>query len=69
MKAESLFLNNVPIGKQTFIVSFVGYETITLSNINVTAGKEVLLNIGLIENLESLDEVIITAEKKERKNS
>lgn len=60
-------LNNVPIGKQTFIVSFVGYETITLSNINVTAGKEVLLNIGLIENLESLDEVIITAEKKKEK--
>ena len=60
-------LNNVPIGKQTLIVSFVGYETITLSNINVTAGKEVLLNIGLIENLENLDEVIITAEKKKEK--
>lgn len=60
-------LNNVPIGKQTFIVSIVGYETITLSNINVTAGKEVLLNIGLIENLESLDEVIITADKKKEK--
>lgn len=60
-------LNNVPIGKQTLIVSFVGYETITLSNINVTAGKEVLLNIGLIENLESLDEVIISAKKKKEK--
>ena len=63
----SFVLNNVPIGKQTLIVSFVGYETITLSNINVTAGKEVLLNIGLIENLENLDEVIITAEKKKEK--
>ena len=62
-------LNNVPIGKQTFIVSFVGYETITLSNINVTAGKEVLLNIGLIENLESLNEVVVLAGKKKDKNS
>jgi hypothetical protein len=60
-------LNNVPIGKQTFIVSFVGYETITLSNINVTAGKEVLLNIGLIENLESLNEVVVLAGKKKDK--
>lgn len=63
----SFVLNNVPIGKQTLIVSFVGYETITLSNINVTAGKEVLLNIGLIENLENLDEVIITADKRKEK--
>jgi len=63
----SFVLNNVPIGKQTFIVSFVGYETITLSNINVTAGKEVLLNIGLIENLESLNEVVVLAGKKKDK--
>jgi hypothetical protein len=67
MKMEALCLNNVPIGKQTFIVSFVGYETITLSNINVTAGKEVLLNIGLIENLESLNEVVVLAGKKKDK--
>ena len=41
-------LSDVPIGKQTLIVSFVGYETFTLPNINVTAGKEVVLELSLI---------------------
>ena len=36
-------LNNVPIGKQTLTVSFVGYKNFTLPNINVTAGKELVL--------------------------
>ena len=57
-------LKNVPIGKQTLIVTFLGYETITLSNLNVTSGKEVVLNIGLIEDFEKLDEVIVIGGRK-----
>ena len=57
-------LSDVPIGKQTLIVSFVGYETFTLPNINVTAGKEVVLEINLVENFAQLDEVVIVAEKR-----
>ena len=57
-------LSDVPIGKQTLIVSFVGYETFTLPNINVTAGKEVVLEINLVENFAALDEVLIVAEKR-----
>ena len=57
-------LKNVPIGKQTLIVTFLGYETITLSNLNVTSGKEVVLNIGLIEDFEKLDEVIVVGGRK-----
>jgi hypothetical protein len=57
-------LSDVPIGKQTLIVSFVGYETFTLPNINVTAGKEVVLEINLVESFAALDEVVIVAEKR-----
>ncbi|WP_087562936.1 TonB-dependent receptor [Polaribacter sp. SA4-10] len=57
-------LSDVPIGKQTLVLSFLGYETFTLPNINVTAGKEVVLEINLVENFAALDEVVIVAEKR-----
>ncbi len=57
----NFILDNVPIGKQTFIVLFSGYENFTLSNINVTAGKEVVLEINLTENFKALDEVVVVA--------
>ena len=60
-------LSDVPIGKQTLILSFLGYETFTLPNINVTAGKEVVLEINLVENFAQLDEVVIVAEKRKEK--
>jgi hypothetical protein len=60
-------LSDVPIGKQTLILSFLGYETFTLPNINVTAGKEVVLEINLVESFAALDEVVIVAEKRKEK--
>ena len=60
-------LSDVPIGKQTLNVSFVGYETFTLPNINVTAGKEVVLEINLVESFAALDEVVLVAEKRKEK--
>ncbi|MCY7329479.1 MAG: carboxypeptidase-like regulatory domain-containing protein, partial [Saprospiraceae bacterium] len=38
-------LKNVPVGRQTLRVSYLGYEVQTIPNILVTAGKEVQLNI------------------------
>jgi len=60
-------LSDVSIGKQTLILSFLGYETFTLPNINVTAGKEVVLEINLVESFAALDEVVIVAEKRKEK--
>ncbi len=63
----NFILNNVPIGKQTLIVLFSGYETFTLSNVNVTAGKEVVLELNLTENFEALDEVVVVADNNKGK--
>ena len=60
-------LSDVPIGKQTLILSFLGYETFTLPNINVTAGKEVVLEINVVESFAALGEVAIVAEKLKEK--
>ncbi|MEP1035472.1 TonB-dependent receptor [Ekhidna sp.] len=54
-------IEKVPIGRQTLGISYLGYESITMPNILVGAGKEVVVNARLIESLEQLDEVVVTA--------
>ena len=59
----SFKLNNVPIGKQTIVVSFVGYEPVIIRNIEVSS-KEVVLEIDMIEKIEQMNEVVVTGRKK-----
>jgi hypothetical protein len=55
-------LENVPVGRHNFSVSYVGYKTITLPNVLVTSGKEVILSVKLEESVQNLAEIVITAE-------
>ena len=50
---------DVPLGRQAFEVSYLGYEKIVIPNVDVGAGKEIELNIEMIESLVQLDEVTI----------
>lgn len=52
-------LINVPVGRQTFTASFIGYEQVTLSNIYVGAAKELVLTIEMVESIKNLDGVVI----------
>lgn len=61
-------LENVPIGRQVLQISYIGYKTITLPNILVSTGKENFLNIQMEEELNKLDEVVITAQADKRKS-
>lgn len=54
-------LNNVPVGRITLQVNYLGYESQTLTNITVTSGKEVILDIRLKESMIKLDEIVVTA--------
>lgn len=56
-------LTNVPVGRQTIKVSYVGYEDAVVSNIQVTSGKEVVLTISLKESAVSLAEITIVASR------
>ena len=60
-------IKNVPLGRQSLNVSFIGYLPTTVPNIDVTSGKDVFLAIALIENLEKLQEVVIKAEPNKAK--
>lgn len=55
-------IEDVPFGRQTFGIQYIGYKSITAPNVLVTAGKEVVLNLLLEESVESLQEVVITAD-------
>ncbi len=55
-------ISDVPIGRQTFAVQYIGYKSISLPNVLVTTGKEVVLNVNLEESVEALNEIVVTAD-------
>jgi len=57
-------LKNVPLGRQSIQVSFMGYETKIISNLLVESGKETLCDIKLEEKATGLGEVVVKAESK-----
>jgi hypothetical protein len=54
-------LPNVPVGRQVLRFSYLGYESVTIPNVAVTAGKEVYLDVKMAESLVELSEVVVTA--------
>jgi len=56
------FIQGVPLGRHTFEVTYLGYESMVIPNVEVTSGKEVFLSLSMEESLVKLDEVVITAE-------
>lgn len=60
-------LNNVPVGKQNIKISFLGYKESLLQNLLVKAGKELVLNISLEEDINTINEVEITAKVEKNK--
>lgn len=60
-------LNNVSFGRQTIKISFIGYESATIPNVVVTAGKEVILNVNLTEAINNLNEVTVLYDRTKDK--
>lgn len=61
-------LENVPAGRQTLSVSYLGYEPRVMPNMLVTSGKEMVLTIALQESFQSLNEVVIESETTRGEN-
>lgn len=60
-------LTNVPIGRQSIKVSYIGYEPVTLSELEVSTGKDVIINVSLLEAFDELEEVVLTSERSKSK--
>ena len=54
-------LTNVPVGRQNIEVSFIGYESTFISEIEVTTGKDNILTISMSESYGTLDEVVLVS--------
>lgn len=61
---QGLFiLKQVPVGRQTIKVTYIGYKPVVLSNITVNSGKEVVLNIEMEEEIVINKEVVVKANR------
>jgi len=60
-------LSKVPVGSHTLKISFVGYKDITLPNVIVNSGKEVVLNIPIEEDIVQMDEIVIRPDAEKNK--
>jgi hypothetical protein len=56
-------VDDVPVGKQNVVISYVGYEPRQFNNVEVSS-KEVVLEVDLIEKINSLKAVEVIGEKK-----
>jgi CarboxypepD_reg-like domain/TonB-dependent Receptor Plug Domain len=54
-------LLSVKLGRQNISVTFVGYEKASVPNVDVLAGKDVIINIGLTETFSKLAEVVVSS--------
>jgi hypothetical protein len=59
-------LQGVPVGRRTFVVSYLGYNSSTISEVLVESGKEVILDVSMEEKVNNIKEVTISDNKKER---
>ncbi len=60
----SFKITDVVPGRYDLQASFLGYKSVVIPNVVVTAGKEVVLEIGLEENIKALSEVVISGTNK-----
>ncbi|WP_243416253.1 carboxypeptidase regulatory-like domain-containing protein [Flavobacterium sp. HTF] len=60
-------LPEIPIGRQSISISFDGYESTSVSDLDVTTGKDNLLTVAMTEKFNSLNEIVITSSSNKSK--
>jgi hypothetical protein len=57
-------IDSVPVGKHNILLSYMGYESRTLTGILVTSAKEVVLTVELEERVVKLEEATVTYKRE-----
>lgn len=57
-------INDVPVGRVSLKYSFVGYKDAYLNEQLLDIGKELVLNIAIEEDIQAMDEVVVSAQKE-----
>lgn len=64
------FEMNVPVGRQSFAVQYIGYKPTVVPEVLVTSGKQVIFEVKLEESFVEKQEVVVSAStKKDRPNN
>jgi hypothetical protein len=61
-------IKNVPIGRVTLQFTFLGYNTVTINNLILNSGKELITNVSMEEKVNNLNEVTVSAKNIDKKN-
>ena len=56
--------DQLPIGRYTVKATFIGYIPCILSGVELSAGKETVVELALEESAQAMNEVVITAQRK-----
>lgn len=54
-------LEDVPTGRISLQVNYLGYRPVNLDNLNVISGKELIVNVEMEENVIAGEEIVIKA--------
>ena len=57
-------LPNVKVGRHDLQVTYLGYEPNTLSGIELMSGKELVLQVGMVEKVVKQQEVVVQASRR-----
>lgn len=57
-------LEGVPLGRHNVMISYMGYKTITVPNLIISASKEFVLYVNLEEKLNIIEKVKVSAHNK-----
>jgi hypothetical protein len=60
-------IENAPLGRYSIQVAFVGYEQVVIPEVLITSSKEVVLNVGLKQSINHIQEVVVKAHTRKDK--
>ena len=58
-------IKEVPVGRVSLQVSYIGYEPLLLSDVLITSGKELVLNLEMEESVIEAEGVVVVADELE----
>lgn len=62
-------LKDVNTGRVSITFSYVGYKTVSVPEVLVTAGKEVIIDMALEQDIKALNEVTLTTSRTKKGNA
>lgn len=57
-------IENTPLGRVTIECSYIGYHLVTLNNVILVSGKELVINFEMEEKSFDISEVVVSANKR-----